>query len=174
MRYIDFTVGAAWSYRYNEHTSFYAGISLAHLNEPNVSFFEDEEELLYQKKTIYGGTEFRLNSLLSLIMRGVVLSQGPSTEISAASLLKFNFSNVNGVDDVTAFYIGTMHRWKDAQTVILRFDYGPVGLSMGYDVNISSLRRASEGYGGMEIALLYRSAFSQQRRRNVPVRCPNF
>ena len=174
LHYIDFSVGAAWSYRYNEHTSFYAGISLAHLNEPNVSFFEDEEEFLYQRRTLYGGSEFRINSLLSMIMRGVVLSQGPATEVSVASLLKFNFSNVNGADDATAFYVGTMHRWRDAQTVILRFDYGPVGLSMGYDVNFSSLRRASEGYGGMEIALLYRSAFSQSYRRSVPVRCPSF
>ncbi|MEL6922570.1 MAG: PorP/SprF family type IX secretion system membrane protein [Bacteroidota bacterium] len=171
--YLDFSAGIAWSYTPDEYNSFYAGAAMFHLNEPEISFLNDPTELLYTKISAYAGAEIQLTRDLSIIPRGIVLMQGTATEINAGALLRFYMVNSPRAEERISFYLGTMHRWKDAQIFITRFDYGPVGLSISYDMNVSKLGNAINGPGSFEVALVYQSLLTKDRRPGK-VRCPQF
>lgn len=176
INYYDVGAGLGWSYSPDRFTSFYAGVAVDHLSQPNVSFTGDGSGLLQLKKTFYAGSEFRLNHMLSLLPRGVYLAQGPYRQLTFGALMKANLSQSNGYNykDVTSIYFGTMHRINDAQMMLLRFDYANFGLSFSYDVNISKFQRGTNGHGAVELALMYRTSFLKPTRNTNSVICPRF
>ena len=172
-QYFDFNAGISWSYRPNKQRAFYAGGSLSHLNSPKVSFFEDIQERLKMKYTFYAGAEFKVTPNISFIPRSVVLMQGPAKEINFGATMKFAVGNSNSHEDQTSISFGTMHRWKDAQVIIMRYDYNDVGISFSYDVNTSNLNIPSKGRGAVELAVIFNSDVFAGKR-NTKVVCPKF
>ncbi|MEM1321073.1 MAG: PorP/SprF family type IX secretion system membrane protein [Bacteroidota bacterium] len=172
--YFDFSAGLSWSYTPDEFTSYYAGASIFHLNEPNVSFLGDTEERLYFRTTFFAGAEIRINHAIGVVPRLVYLEQGPARELQVGALLKMVMGKFSDYHRLSALYFGSMHRLGDAQVLIARLDYGAVGISFSYDVNFSNLREGSKGRGGTEIALMYKYKLQQPGRRRLPVRCPSF
>lgn len=171
--YFDFNAGISWSYRPTRNKSYYAGGAISHLNQPKVSFFNDISERLVMKYTFYAGADFKVNRNISFIPRSVVLLQGLAKEINFGGLVKFNVGSNRGADDKTSIYFGTMHRWKDAQVIIMRYDYGDVGFSFSYDVNISALNISSKGRGAVELALIYSTDLFDDKRFDK-IHCPKF
>ncbi len=171
--HFDFSAGLAWSYTPDSYNSYYAGAAVYHLNEPNISFLDNAEELLYMRKTFFAGAEIRVNHAIGIVPRAVYLQQGPSSELVAGALLKMVMGKFSDFNRLSAFYFGGMHRFGDAQILIARLDYGPVGFSFSYDVNLSNLKQGSKGRGGTEIAIMYKYKINRGRR-HLPVRCPTF
>ena len=173
--YLDFSAGVAYYFMPNERSSFYIGGAIGHLNEPDVSFFENSQENLFRKYTLHAGGEmsFGPKSTVSFIPRAIILIQGPHREINMGGMLKYLITG----DEFTykALYFGTLHRFNDAQVIITRFDYGPFGIGLSYDLNISSLSRASSGVGGPEVSLIYKTNFFQdaKRKKGGRVVCPS-
>ena len=58
----------------------------------------------------------------------------------------------------------------DAVIVSSRFDYDDFSIGFSYDINVSSLREASNSIGGFEFALVYKICGPEKRN----VYCPNF
>lgn len=172
--YWDVSAGIGWAYTPEKSKSIYLGASIYHINEPNVSFFEDYTELLHRKYTAYFGGEFRVNYLMSLMPRGFFFKQGAATEFTYGALIKFNIENSGNRYDTSAFIIGLMNRYKDAVIPIFRYDFQKFGIGFSYDVNVSTLNPVSRGYGGMEISMFYKTQLSNKRRRGRPLSCPNF
>ncbi len=172
--YVDFSAGISWFFVPNPGSSFYAGLSMAHLNAPNVSFNNEEGEILYRKFTGHVGGEINTGGSISIIPNAVVLMQGPHTEVNVGAAFKYQFSEPDIYFSGIAISAGTSHRWNDAQIVSTRFDYGPMSLSLSYDFNISTLKRASRSQGGPEIAIIYRTNIFQGdvRAKQGPIRCP--
>ena len=171
----DVSAGIAWSYTPEKSTSIYAGLSAAHLNEPQVSFFDDFRELLYRKYSAYAGGEFRVNYVLSVLPRAYYLKQGPSTELTAGALVKFNMGEQGRYRDLSSLYFGGLYRVGDAAIFIVKYDFNKnIAVSFNYDLNISALKQVSRGYGAMEIALLYQTSLSSKGGRGRPVQCPHF
>ncbi len=174
--YWDFSAGVAWFYAPTEESSIYAGAALSHINEPNQSFFQGVTENLYRKLTVHLGGEVALNESFSLLPRGELLLQGPHTEVNVGGLVKFNLTpGFEQSEGAMALYLGTTHRFKDAQIVVVRYDYGPIGIGFSYDFNISSLGKASKYQGGPEVAIIYRTNLFQEdeRSKRGAVRCPS-
>lgn len=167
----DASAGLAWSYTPDKYTSFYAGGSIAHLTQPNVSFLGDSEDDLSMRYTLYAGAEFRLNGYLSAVPRAVVLKQGPHSEVNAGAYLKMHLSEP-GMVKPFALSIGGMYRYKDAAIPMVKVDYGPIGFGMSYDLNISKLAAASNTQGGLELSFIYRGISSSKDLSPIP--CPTF
>lgn len=173
--YLDMAGGLAWSYAPTQKSSFYAGVSVSHFNNPNMSFIQDNENTLFTKWVVHGGFELPLTSGLSLIPRGVVILQGPHAEYNVGGLLKFRVNPDYGPDyGQTAFYLGTMRRIGDAQIIIAKFDIERFSFSAAYDINISELDIASQANGGFEIGLTYKGWFFDAPANSGPVGCPTF
>ena len=171
--YADVSAGISWVYTPDHYTSYYAGAAMFHINEPQVSFLDDETELLFSKITAYAGAEFRINHMMSLIPRGVFLLQGKAMEINAGALVKFYLADGKVPSERIALYLGTMHRWKDAQVMIARVDISALSFSFSYDWNISDLAKVTNGNGAMEFSVTYRSLRTKSGRSSA-VHCPTF
>lgn len=173
--YLDMSAGVAWYYLPSAKTNFYAGASVAHMNQPNMSFIQGGENPLYMKWTVHGGVEFSVTDGLSLVPRGIVIKQGPFVETNVGGLMKFRVNSQMGDDyGQTAFYFGGMYRVGDAAIAILKIDLNRISFSAAYDFNVSSLDVASRSNGGFEIGLTYKTWIFDAPKGSGPVGCPTF
>ena len=167
----DMTAGVAWSYTPDKYTSFYAGASIGHLNQPEINFLINSPDNLSMKYTVYGGAEFRVNGYLSVLPRAVILKQGPHTEVNAGFYAKLHLSEPRS-EHVFAMSIGAMYRLKDAIIPMLRADYGPIAIALSYDLNISKLAAASNTQGGAELSFIFKGI--SKGNDISPIPCPSF
>lgn len=173
--YGDLSAGVAWYYVPSADYSFYFGIGMAHLNRPDISFNSLAKDRLKRRTTVHAGLEFPFTESLSFVPQIVLVNQGPHTETTVGSLLKFSAHPDYGQDyKQTAIYIGSMFRLGDAIIPMLRFDFNQFSITASYDVNTSALSNASRGNGGFELALVYRQYLFDSPGQNGPVGCPTF
>jgi type IX secretion system PorP/SprF family membrane protein len=167
----DMTAGIAWSYTTDKYTSFYAGASIGHLNQPEINFLVNQPDNLAMKYTVYGGAEFRINGYLSALPRAVILTQGVHTEINAGFYAKLHLSEPKS-EYAFSMSIGAMYRLKDAIIPMFRIDYGPVAVGLSYDLNISKLAAASNTQGGAELSFIFKGISNGNDTSPIP--CPSF
>ena len=114
---------------------------------------------------------------IGLVPGVITLFQGPSFELNTGTSLKFLLGG--NKRNFQAFQIGTWMRISnhfqesvtaDAVIVSTRFDYNDFSIGFSYDVNVSSLRPASNSNGAFEFALVYKICGPEKRN----VYCPNF
>ena len=63
---------------------------------------------------------------------------------------------------------------RDALVAVLRYDYRTTVFSLSFDINISSLAKASTGLGGPELSFIKYFDFYRPVRRKTKVKCPEF
>jgi hypothetical protein len=56
---------------------------------------------------------------------------------------------------------------------VVKIDVKPLAFGLSYDVNVSSLKTASQGRGGFELSLSYLKFIDHNSSREA-VRCPRF
>jgi hypothetical protein len=49
-------------------------------------------------------------------------------------------------------HAGAFLRWKDALIPVIKLDRYPISVALSYDVNVSQLKTASQGRGGVELS----------------------
>lgn len=176
--YPDLSAGLLWFSVFDEDNNLYFGASYGHLNRADVSFDSNTiEEAIYSKFTIHAGGEFMIADRVGLVPSAIVLMQGPSFELNAGTNLKFLLGGSKRTNQ--SFQAGAYLRLSNhfdkamtADAVILntRFDYNDFSIGFSYDINVSSLRPASNANGAFEFALMYKICGPQRRG----VYCPNF
>lgn len=176
--YPDVSAGAALYIVPSERLSFNLGAGAFHLNTPDVGFYGVQEEL-YRKMTVHAGADIGIDDAITILPRAYAMWQGPNQEITFGVLGRINFTpDADPLEGEwgQSLYLGTFHRVGDAQIANVRFDIGPFGLSLSYDFNMSTLKRASLGQGGPEVVVIYKSTFFQndERATNGRVKCPFF
>ena len=84
-------------------------------------------------------------------------------------------NNLSGNDaSPINFYLGVWARFSNLTDAIIPYiglDAGPFTVGMSYDVNVSSLKSASQSQGGIEISLIYIKKPSEGTK-SIP--CPKF
>ena len=175
--FADVSAGLLWFSVLNENSNFYFGGAFHHLNRANQSFNSDTFEELYSKFTIHAGGEFLVSDRVGLIPGVVTFFQGPSFELNAGTSLKFLLGKSKRLNQ--AFQIGAWFRLSnhfknsftsDALILSTKFDYEQFSIGFSYDVNVSSLRPASNSNGAFEFSMIYKICGPEVRN----VYCPNF
>lgn len=171
--YADLGLGAQWFYTLRSGTDFQAGVSVLHLNRPPQSLLKDESIRLPVKYTgqfsvrlPMGGEESYLQPSLYLCRQDVY------AEIMAGLLGSYAF-HFDQKGYVNALIGGLDYRLGDALYVVAGGRWRNFQLLVSYDFNISSLRKASNGRGGVEVNLQY--IYKKPRvfhRHKIP--CPIF
>ncbi len=173
--YLDFNAGLMWYALFDNDMSLYLGGSLHHINEPNISFLDDDSEKLYSKWVLNGGGELPFTNSLSLLPAVMVMGQGPS--FSATFGGNFRFTNRDWKEvAIRAGAWGHLANQLEQQktldavifTAILEVERWNFGVS--YDVTVSKLASANNSRGAFELSLIYTSK-SKERVRTV---CPKF
>ncbi|MFT5168757.1 MAG: type IX secretion system PorP/SprF family membrane protein [Saprospiraceae bacterium] len=175
--FADVSAGLLWFTVFDEDNNLYLGGAYSHLTNANQSFSDSAFVALYSKFTAHAGGEFMMTSKVGLVPGVIALVQGPSFELNTGASLKFLLGG--NKRQYQAFQVGAWMRLSnhftktttaDAFILSTRFDYNDFSLGFSYDINVSSLRPASNANGAFEFALVYKICGPQKRN----VYCPNF
>lgn len=173
--YFDFGVGLLWYAVFDEKTSIYFGGSIAHLNSPEISFYNDSNEKLYNRSTLHGGGEFKLSPYLSLLPAAYFMIQGPSKELVAGSNIRYSNNDWQEFSIRAGAWARVNNRLDkfnnfESTIVNLSFEFERYLLGLSYDINTSKLQRATNSRGAFEIALIY----TAREKKRYRVKCPTF
>ncbi len=175
--FLDVSAGLLWFSVFNENANFYIGGAFSHLNKANQSFGNKENIPLYSKFTFHAGGERMIAQKIGIQPGIVAFFQGPSFQVNAGTSFKFILGNSRRYNQ--AFQLGAWARISnkldsgklmDALILSSRFEYEHFTIGFSYDINTSSLSRASNYNGAFEFALLYKICGPERRG----VYCPNF
>ncbi|MCC6385249.1 MAG: PorP/SprF family type IX secretion system membrane protein [Bacteroidia bacterium] len=126
----------------------YAGVSFLHINQPKETFIT-EKNTLPIRQTYQLGVRIMLNEKTELKPSSVVMIQDHHHEVFTGALLNYLLPNLNKLQ------FGLMLRNNDAVIAYAGYQISQLFIGTSYDVNYSSLKRATGGKGGFEITLSY-------------------
>ncbi len=146
------------------------GISLYHINKPKKTFYNDFEVKLDRKFTLYLNSNMQVARQIFFIPHVYWFQQYMLREIYLGGLLHHKTQDIA----FRGYYIGGWFRIGDAAILSAAFDYQDFHIAISYDFNISPLVAASNGRGGLEIAIRY--VLSKPEKIILPDkhRCPSF
>lgn len=176
--FFDLGLGAFWYHVKDKRRNYYAGVSVSHLNRPNMSFYDGENSKLYMKINVNAGLQVPLGTQLDLLPSVLFMMQGPSIETMIGTYFKIFFNSADPSGN--AFYVGPYYRIvgaenkaiaSEALVLAARVDYASFTLGFSYDLNFSELTAASNSRGGFEVSLMHIGSWN---KRNKTQFCPRF
>lgn len=184
VQYWDVNAGLSWFYTIDRDNSFFVGGSMFHINQPRVAFFSQGDgngEKLYRKWVLHGGADLRLGRRSYLKPTFMLKDQGPHREFTIGSFWKYKTLKSHRAKSPAAVHFGAWVRWHastdvtgtDAVVAAIRADYDQTYFTFTFDINISTLTKASNGRGGPEISVVH-IIENRRQRRPTKVRCPDF
>jgi type IX secretion system PorP/SprF family membrane protein len=150
--YFDLNAGILYTGSTDGYNNFYVGVSMYHVNKPKETFIGGNY-YLQPRMTFQGGgyTPFGTNKTL----HGSIIHQrqaGSSETVLGGAVSM----NLNGEEEKpTEVYAGLWYRWNDAVIPYIGLEVANIRVGFTYDVNMSTLRTASNSRGGAEISLIY-------------------
>lgn len=160
----DFSGGLLWTYSNvgttlssNDQMSFNTGIAFHHINQPKQDFLNVEK--LYSRYVAHAGANIGLKNFNSTLLPSVlIVQQGTTREINFGMLIRYTIkeeSKYTGVFKETALQLGAYYRAGDALVPTMMFEYANFAMGISYDVNLSALKTATSGKGGVELSLRF-------------------
>ena len=176
---MDFNAGINYFINVKDRHSISAGLAASHIAQPNVSFGNNNEDVLYRKISANFSAKLTLqNDVFSIIPIMLFQKQGPHTEIDFGSYVRFLLNEQNN----TALYVGGQYRLSaydqnnfgsDAFILGLRGEYQNIDIGFSYDVTVSNLRNAKNFMGGPELYVIY-TIPTDPKSRQKSMNCPKF
>lgn len=169
--YADFSVGAEYNFINDESTNFNIGAAMFHINQPNISFTGEKFDAVLNRKVILNaGAGLRINRTFQLYPRMFYAQQGTHHEINTGTFVRIRLDKT--MIPKYSLYLGSWYRWNDAFIFMTRFDVDRLSFAFSYDMNTSSLVRASNGFGGPELSFLYTGVINSLGKKSIY--CPRF
>lgn len=171
--FFDMNLGVLYNASTTGNNNFYIGASAYHLNHPKLSFMGTDSISVPTRVTVHGGGYFPITGTSSTIYVSAVYNHQPIAHdyvFGGAWAVNANNDEENPVN----FYAGVWARFSNLTDAVIPYvglDFGSFSLGMTYDVNVSSLKPASQSRGGIEISLIYIKKPSDGRK-SIP--CPRF
>lgn len=185
LTYYDLSAGAAWFAPLRRNDFLYLGGSIFHLNRALVSFNRergttDPGTSLIPRYILHGGASVRVSQIAELKPSFIFFDQSPHREFNLGTFLKITRETRSYLRPEYAFYAGFWYRWsikngefnRDALIASLRYDFRNTVFSFSFDLNISPLRKASNGFGGPELSIMHFLDIIRPERKRVKVKCP--
>jgi type IX secretion system PorP/SprF family membrane protein len=175
LNYLDMNLGALYNGSTDGSNNYYLGASVYHINRPKESFTGNALYVLHPRITVHGGGSFPVssNGLSNYVhFSGMYSRQANATDVELGGAWSSNLNNDR--ENPINFYLGSWFRFNNVTDAIIPYiglDWQSFSLGLTYDVNVSSLKSASEGVGGIEISLIYIKKASDGRK---PISCPKF
>lgn len=165
--YFDVNAGVLYSGSSNGINNYYAGVSMYHINRPKVSFI-DKNWFLSGRITVHAGGSFPVSDVITIHSSVIHQIQNKASETTIGAAIAANLNQDQ--EKPTSVYLGSWVRFNDAVVPYIGLEFGGLRIGASYDMNISSLKAATNTRGGSEISLIY----IKQPAENKGIPCPKF
>lgn len=175
--YWDASVGLSFITQISEKEddNFFAGIAYHHLNRPKkLTFYSDTKIEMMPKWVGSLGLRKNINAESFVTFEADYTRQGPYSQTIAGGLYSWKLGYSTDENHRYLLHLGSYFRWKDAIIPVAKLEFRPLSISASYDVNISSLKSASNGRGGFEVSIAYQKFLNNIYSTRDAVRCPRF
>ncbi|MBA2249523.1 MAG: PorP/SprF family type IX secretion system membrane protein [Chitinophagaceae bacterium] len=173
--YMDGSAGLSFNSQVgqNADNNLFLGVAYHHFNKSaKVSFYGDPNLELTPKWVFSGGVRMGVSESSYITFDADYSKQGPNTEIIGGALYSYKLDDP--ADPHYIFHAGAFLRWKDAMIPVIKMEYRPMTISFSYDANVSTLKSASQGRGGLELSISYQKYLDRGNSSKDAVRCPRF
>ncbi len=170
--YFDPNIGILYNGLVGEASNIYLGASYYHVTQPTETFMSQNNNRLSYRYTIHGGGSFPVHGLNRIHASALYMKQSTASETSFGAAYGFNLSGIPAEDNPTMFYLGSWYRYKDAINPYVGLEIGGFNVGLTYDLNVSSLKPASNYRGGMEISVIYIHRSNESSKYKTL--CPKF
>ncbi len=148
---------------------YYLGFAGYHFTGAKNSFYNNSEMKLKMRWSGNAGMRWSLNPDYDVYFHANYAVQGAYNELLLSGMVGYNMYDQTQ-EVMLSLYAGLVYRVQDAIVPVIKINYQQVAFAVSYDINMSSLKKASNGRGGMEI-----SAFLTGKKRNSynRTKCPH-
>jgi type IX secretion system PorP/SprF family membrane protein len=169
VNYFDMNLGVFYSGTTDGSNNFYLGASMYHVNRPKESF-KGGNYLLEPRLTLQAGGMVPIGEFNGFHFSAIHSRQANATNsvLGGAYMLGLN----EDISNPTNLYLGTWYRFGDAFIPYVGLEFGEFRIGASYDVNVSSLKPASNMRGGAEFSLIYIKKPSDPSAKRM--NCPKF
>jgi type IX secretion system PorP/SprF family membrane protein len=171
----DASVGMSFNTTFGEGqvNSMFVGAAYHHLNRPKSSFYRNATIELNPKYVFSVGVTFGVDEYSYFIIQADQSVQGSFKETIGGALYSYK---LGGDPDNPLYTVhgGAFLRWKDALIPVIKLDRYPLSIALSYDVNVSQLKTASQGRGGIELSVSWISFLDRDNTSREKVLCPRF
>ena len=171
--YPDLNLGLLIKKIVNNSIDLFSGISLFHINRPNQSLFENDEELLYPRFNMHTKANILLYDNWKITPHIFFSKQNINQELIIGSDLEYLLYK----DKNVFLALGTNYRHKDAIYYNANIKAGSFKVILNHDVNISSLKTASNYNGAYEFLISYEWNKRKKRKQTINIKqkkCPKY
>lgn len=148
--YFNLHGGLSWNYQIAQRKEVTAGFALHNIVKPQQTFFNDNIPL-HQRITLHTNGLFAVSDKVDVLPSIMYQRQHKFQEIIFGGQGKYHLNNGN----YKALYGGIWYRNSDATYFTVGLDYADFHFGISYDLNLSSLKVASNHRGGFEFAIIY-------------------
>ena len=160
----DVSAGLFYVYKKNEQYMFgkeqmdiMFGTAIYHINHPKYSLSKNEK--LYSRYVVHGQGIIGIPNTNMAVVPGIMYTfQYPNQELFFGTMFRHMFredSRYTNFIKGSAISAGGYYRNKDAVVLATFWEFTNYGIGISYDINLSGLKAASTGRGGLEFTLRY-------------------
>lgn len=167
----DLGMGVAYKYIKDDRTNFTIGFGAMHLNDPKMSFLNDNAAVLSPRLTLHSRAQIKVSKRLDLVPEIMYQRQQTKQEVDLGGHIKYHLDMKS--PHQVALNLGAYGRVTDAGWLMAGMDYDNWQVNMSYDINFSRLTAASRYNGGVELSVIYILARTKKINKPGAV-CPTF
>lgn len=168
----DYAAGITYFNGISDMYNFTFGASYHHIKKQDFTFFENKSDILYSRYNAYASLDYNYNEFLKISPRIIYQSQGPSTELIPGIQCTYMLTPFDN-DTRRNISGGLYWRSKDAVIIMAKTTFIDFTIGLSYDINLSTLSRASGGNGGPEITFEYMGFIPESNRyTRKSIKCP--
>jgi type IX secretion system PorP/SprF family membrane protein len=174
MYYWDGSLGMSFntSFGKDQGNTMFIGAALHHLNRPKNSFYKNPAIELDPKYVFSAGMKLIISDYTYFTLQADHSRQGSSEETIGGALFSYKLGD-DPINSGYTLHLGGFLRWKDALIPVLKLDMNALSVALSYDVNVSELKTASQGRGGVELSISY-IGFLDRENAKYRILCPRF
>jgi len=157
VNYYLVNAGVSFSQSTSDKFGYVIGVAANNINQPNNDIEQkaSNTDLLAMRFTGEIGANWLVGERLSLRPAVLYQSQATANEIVAGNEFHYQVGEPGYQDFSTAVFLGAWYRTGDAVAITAGVEFKGFRIGVAYDYNVSSLNAASNGNGGIEIAIKY-------------------
>jgi type IX secretion system PorP/SprF family membrane protein len=156
----------------NNNVSYIIGVSGYHFSQPVLSYYKNPKITENMRFNGNSAVTAAVSDNVSTQLQVNYALQGTYQEVMVGGLV--NYAAVYaGQTTVFAISAGAFYRYGDAIIPVVKVKYQNMAVGISYDVNLSSLKEASNFQGGAEVTLFLVGNYTDKGVQKKTV-CPKF